>query len=187
MNLGVSQGGKGDINLYALSPGDKVSTMDGRRVGVLGGGQLGRMMAEAGHRLGIQLAILDPCTVVSVLLWHRFCIRTFLSQPSPCRRQPAASLRQAKWRLSPSRAASGMRSKSGRLRNPDHVTYSAWGKRLQPTVDRFNDPNPSCSLRELAAVSDLLTVEIEHVNCDALEVRLRQSGKHRRQQTRRPV
>lgn len=35
--------------------------MDKRRVGVLGGGQLGRMMAEAGHRLGIQLAILDPC------------------------------------------------------------------------------------------------------------------------------
>lgn len=34
--------------------------MDGRRVGVLGGGQLGRMMAEAGHRLGIQLAVLDP-------------------------------------------------------------------------------------------------------------------------------
>ena len=25
--------------------------------------------------------------------------------------------------------------------------------------------------RELAAVSDVLTVEIEHVNCDALEVR----------------
>jgi len=36
--------------------------MDGRRVGVLGGGQLGRMMAEAGHRLGIQLNILDPGT-----------------------------------------------------------------------------------------------------------------------------
>lgn len=36
--------------------------MDGRRVGVLGGGQLGRMMAEAGHRLGIQLAVLDPGT-----------------------------------------------------------------------------------------------------------------------------
>lgn len=38
--------------------------MDGRRVGVLGGGQLGRMMAEAGHRLGIQLNILDPGTCV---------------------------------------------------------------------------------------------------------------------------
>jgi len=34
--------------------------MDERRVGVLGGGQLGRMMAEAGHRLGIHLNILDP-------------------------------------------------------------------------------------------------------------------------------
>lgn len=34
--------------------------MDGRTVGVLGGGQLGRMMVEAGHRLGIRIAILDP-------------------------------------------------------------------------------------------------------------------------------
>lgn len=34
--------------------------MDPRTVGVLGGGQLGRMMAEAGHRLGIKLAVLDP-------------------------------------------------------------------------------------------------------------------------------
>lgn len=36
--------------------------MDERRIGVLGGGQLGRMMAEAGHRLGIHLNILDPGT-----------------------------------------------------------------------------------------------------------------------------
>eukprot|EP01039_Chlorochromonas_danica_P005610 gene5610-6177_t len=34
--------------------------MDGRTVGILGGGQLGRMMAEAASRLGIRLAILDP-------------------------------------------------------------------------------------------------------------------------------
>ncbi|CAM9887202.1 unnamed protein product, partial [Phaeothamnion confervicola] len=34
--------------------------MDSRTVGVLGGGQLGRMMAEAGHRLGITVAVLDP-------------------------------------------------------------------------------------------------------------------------------
>lgn len=27
---------------------------------MLGGGQLGRMMAEAGHRLGVKLAVLDP-------------------------------------------------------------------------------------------------------------------------------
>ena len=42
--------------------GPNKDKMDGRRVGVLGGGQLGRMMAEAGHRLGIQLNILDPGT-----------------------------------------------------------------------------------------------------------------------------
>lgn len=34
--------------------------MDGRTVGVLGGGQLGRMMIEAAHRLGVKLAVLDP-------------------------------------------------------------------------------------------------------------------------------
>lgn len=34
--------------------------MDPRRVGILGGGQLGRMMSEAGHRLGIETAVLDP-------------------------------------------------------------------------------------------------------------------------------
>ena len=34
--------------------------MDNRTIGVLGGGQLGRMMAEAGHRLGIKFAVLDP-------------------------------------------------------------------------------------------------------------------------------
>jgi phosphoribosylaminoimidazole carboxylase len=34
--------------------------MDSRTVGVLGGGQLGRMMTEAAHRLGIKLIPLDP-------------------------------------------------------------------------------------------------------------------------------
>jgi phosphoribosylaminoimidazole carboxylase (NCAIR synthetase) len=34
--------------------------MDSRTVGVVGGGQLGRMMAEAGHRLGVAVVILDP-------------------------------------------------------------------------------------------------------------------------------
>ena len=31
-----------------------------KTVGVLGGGQLGRMMAEAGHRLGARVTVLDP-------------------------------------------------------------------------------------------------------------------------------
>src|SRR4051794_7565923 len=31
-----------------------------KTVGVLGGGQLGRMMAYAAHRLGIKLVVLDP-------------------------------------------------------------------------------------------------------------------------------
>ena len=29
-------------------------------LGILGGGQLGRMMVEACHRLGIKVAVLDP-------------------------------------------------------------------------------------------------------------------------------
>ncbi len=33
---------------------------DNRTVGVLGGGQLGRMMGEAANRLGIKLVPLDP-------------------------------------------------------------------------------------------------------------------------------
>ncbi len=33
---------------------------DKRTIGVLGGGQLGRMMGEAANRLGIQLIPLDP-------------------------------------------------------------------------------------------------------------------------------
>lgn len=39
--------------------------MDSRTVGVLGGGQLGRMMAEAAHRLGIKIGCLDPGKVCS--------------------------------------------------------------------------------------------------------------------------
>ena len=34
--------------------------MEKQTVGVLGGGQLGRMMAEAAHRLGVKVAVLDP-------------------------------------------------------------------------------------------------------------------------------
>lgn len=41
------------------------ASMDGRTVGVLGGGQLGRMMAEAGHRLGVKVAVLDPLGTAS--------------------------------------------------------------------------------------------------------------------------
>lgn len=36
--------------------------MDGRTVGVLGGGQLGRMMVQAAQRLGVRVAVLDPGT-----------------------------------------------------------------------------------------------------------------------------
>lgn len=34
--------------------------MDKRTVGCLGGGQLGRMLTEAAHRLGVKVVVLDP-------------------------------------------------------------------------------------------------------------------------------
>jgi phosphoglycerate dehydrogenase-like enzyme len=40
--------------------GVRESMMTEKTIGVLGGGQLGRMMGAAAHRLGLRLAILDP-------------------------------------------------------------------------------------------------------------------------------
>lgn len=90
--------------------------MDSRRIGVLGGGQLGRMMAEAGHRLGVKLAALDPL---------------------------------------------GSKSPAGEL-----TDLCIEGS--------FQDAE---KIKELAALSDLLTVEIEHVNVEALDALERQSYK----------
>eukprot|EP00928_Gymnodinium_smaydae_P046981 TRINITY_DN31326_c0_g1_i1.p1 TRINITY_DN31326_c0_g1~~TRINITY_DN31326_c0_g1_i1.p1 ORF type:complete len:589 (-),score=89.73 TRINITY_DN31326_c0_g1_i1:271-2037(-) len=82
--------------------------MDGRTLGVLGGGQLGRMMAEAAHRLGIALLPLDP---------------------------------------------GGINSPAGQVAG-------------QAVQGSFKDP---AKIRELASKADVLTVEIEHVECSTLE------------------
>merc|ERR1719343_1617026 len=82
--------------------------MDGRTLGVLGGGQLGRMMAEAAHRVGIALLPLDP---------------------------------------------GGMMSPAGQVAG-------------QAVQGSFKDP---AKIRELASKADVLTVEIEHVECGTLE------------------
>eukprot|EP01031_Cornospumella_fuschlensis_P040675 gene40675-49591_t len=82
--------------------------MDNRTIGVLGGGQLGRMTAEAGHRLGIKFAVLDP---------------------------------------------GGSSSPAGQL-----ASFCIEGS--------FQDPQ---KIKELASISDIITVEIEHVNTDILE------------------
>lgn len=87
-----------------------------KRVGVLGGGQLGRMMAEAAHRIGVFLTVLDPLGPES----------------------PAGVVAQA--------------SATGSFKEADPVM-------------RF------------AQDVDILTVEIEHVNCDALEQVERETGK----------
>eukprot|EP00128_Syssomonas_multiformis_P000267 Colp12_sorted_trinity150504_noHs@11185 len=76
------------------------------RVGVLGGGQLGLMLAESANKLGVQTIVLDPTTAC-----------------------PAAQ------------AAT------------KHI------------LGDFKDPE---QIKKLAAESDVITVEIEHVNADAL-------------------
>ncbi|KAK4449350.1 Phosphoribosylaminoimidazole carboxylase [Podospora aff. communis PSN243] len=87
-----------------MAPGANSSTI----VGLLGGGQLGRMLCEAANPLGMEIAVLDT---------------------KDC---PAKQVHQSK----------------------HHVTGS------------FKDP---LAIRELAAHSDYLTVEIEHVDTHVLE------------------
>jgi phosphoribosylaminoimidazole carboxylase len=82
--------------------------IDSRTLGVLGGGQLGRMMAEAAHRLGVSVLPLDP---------------------------------------------GGMSSPAGQVAG-------------QAIAGSFKDPE---KIRELSSKADVLTVEIEHVECAELE------------------
>ncbi|KAI9800122.1 MAG: phosphoribosylaminoimidazole carboxylase ade2 [Piccolia ochrophora] len=82
--------------------------MDERVVGILGGGQLGRMLVEAAHRLNVKIVILDA---------------------------PKAPAKQI---------------------NAVHPHING----------SFADPD---SIHELARQCDILTVEIEHVNTEALE------------------
>lgn len=82
--------------------------MDVRTLGILGGGQLGRMMAEAAHRLGVTVLPLDPA---------------------------------------------GTASPAGQVAG-------------QAIEGSFKDPG---KIRELASRADVLTVEIEHVECGTLE------------------
>nr|Q01930.1 RecName: Full=Phosphoribosylaminoimidazole carboxylase; AltName: Full=AIR carboxylase; Short=AIRC [Ogataea methanolica]CAA54041.1 5-aminoimidazole ribonucleotide-carboxylase [Ogataea methanolica] len=82
--------------------------MDSQTVGILGGGQLGRMIVEAAHRLNIKTVILEN------------------GDQAPAKQINALD---------------------------DHIDGS------------FNDPK---AIAELAAKCDVLTVEIEHVDTDAL-------------------
>lgn len=87
--------------------------MEKRTIGILGGGQLGRMMAEAGHRLGLKSVILDPC---------------------------------------------GSSSSAGRV--------------AQLSIEGSFDSkgiNSTQKIKDLASVSDIVTVEIEHVDVDSLD------------------
>lgn len=81
---------------------------ESKPIGVLGGGQLGRMMAEASHRLGVKVIVLDP-----------------LGKESP----------------------------------GGQVAYDA-------IEGSFRD---EAKIFELADKCELLTAEIEHINCDSLD------------------
>ncbi|CCD23811.1 phosphoribosylaminoimidazole carboxylase ADE2 NDAI_0C01500 [Naumovozyma dairenensis CBS 421] len=83
--------------------------MDTRTVGILGGGQLGRMLVEAANRLNVKTIILDEAVD-----------------------SPAKQISNSK----------------------DHI------------IGSFNDPH---AIEELASKCDVLTIEIEHVNIEALK------------------
>ncbi|KAI8867671.1 Phosphoribosylaminoimidazole carboxylase [Ramicandelaber brevisporus] len=94
----------------------------GRRVGVLGGGQLGRMLAEAGHRMGLPgLTIVDPL--------------------------PKAPAKQL-------------------------VGFPGGGE-TEHIDAAFTDP---AAISKVTSETDVTTVEIEHVDCNSLDVALK-SGK----------
>lgn len=108
--------------------------MDTRTVGVLGGGQIGRMLVAAGNRLGIRIAILDPGENVT--------------QPSLYQ---VLTLSLLDGSLSPAGQVSSL-CIEGSLQDPSKI-------------------------KELASISDILTVEVEHVNTDMLE-QLQEAGYH---------
>ncbi|KAJ2461504.1 phosphoribosylaminoimidazole carboxylase ade2 [Coemansia sp. RSA 2424] len=89
--------------------------MDKQVIGILGGGQLGRMFVEAASRMNITVRVLDPTS------------------------------------LSPA-------------------------KQLSSFAKHIDEPfTSSAAIQELATGCDVLTVEIEHVNCDELE-KIEQQG-----------
>ncbi|PIA19078.1 phosphoribosylaminoimidazole carboxylase [Coemansia reversa NRRL 1564] len=89
--------------------------MDRQVIGILGGGQLGRMLIEAANRMNIQVRVLDP------------------TEKSPA-------------------------------------------KQISNFTQHVNEPfTSSTAIRALAKECDVLTVEIEHVNCDELEA-IEESG-----------
>ena len=105
-----------------------------RTLGILGGGQLGRMMAEAGHRLGVKCIVLDPGTRS---IFRLVC---------------ASGRLRTGW-CSKMHCAGGDESPAGQ------VTHGA-------LKGSFRDAE---MVKQLASRCDVLTVEIEHIDCDALE------------------
>ncbi|KAJ2908631.1 phosphoribosylaminoimidazole carboxylase ade2, partial [Coemansia aciculifera] len=89
--------------------------MDKQVIGILGGGQLGRMFIEAANRLNVTVRVLDP-------------------------------------------------------------TSQSPAKQLSSVAKHIDEPfTSSAAIKELASDCDVLTVEIEHVNCDELQ-KIEQQG-----------
>ena len=108
----------------------------GRRVGILGGGQLGRMMAEAAHKIGVHVVVLDPG-----------------SFPTPRRRCRSVLHARIVATASSIAQTGGADSPAGQIAQ-------------QAIPGSFRD---AAAVRELAQHCDVVTMEIEHIDCTALE------------------
>lgn len=104
-----------------------------KRVGILGGGQLGLMLADAGRRLNVFTTVLDPT--------------------ESC---PAAVCECA--------------SRFPSFRCPESIACTAADAHI---LGSFKDAD---KIDELAAGSDVLTVEIEHINADAYGAAAEKAG-----------
>ena len=129
------------------------------RVGVLGGGQLGQMMALAAHRLGVKLTCLDPGGLASPTGARR--------PPSPTVARRACTARGSPPRL-PRRRGDGV-SSSKPLPRPASDACACLppaGKVCGAAVT--GGLADGAAIRKLAAEVDVLTVEIEHIDTASL-------------------
>lgn len=122
--------------------------MDRRTVGILGGGQLGRMIIESANRLGVRIAVLDPGKPhepLDLQIPPNVDLHAYGNIP----------LTSTQYLL----LKGGPSSPAGQL---SHLCIEG----------SYQDEN---RIRELASVSDIITTEIEHVHVEALQ-RLESTG-----------
>lgn len=137
------------------------------RVGVVGGGQLGQMMALAAHRLGLQLTCLDPAGLASPAGKARPLNRQAAPDPPlHCGMACARCRRPAPTHTSGAVAHNhtAPRSLASRpaCQQPSDAPAQVCGSAVTGSL------TDSASIKELAAQVDVLTVEIEHIDTAAL-------------------